>query len=218
MTWSWSKLFLISTFLLLAWIQSALAQEDETRFKAAALSGSVTVFHDERDETVRMKVGDHSDDGDNISTGAKSEAWLRLPGKGYIYLGPRTKVHISRLRAGDKGLQVRLNLLTGELWCQLDKTPKYLFEISAKNLIVRCHGTLVEAVRQKDAVRVTAFDGSIVTVAHAKVKLAKTGEVVQYIHDQFRYKHRLKASDDDRLAQWKAQFTALQEKNLTKTH
>ena len=99
MIWSSTKLFLVAAFILWAWAGTAKAQEDETRFKVLALSGSVTVFHDERDETV-LRVGDHTDDGDNISTGAKSEVWLRLPGKGYVYLGPHTKVHISRLRAG----------------------------------------------------------------------------------------------------------------------
>ncbi len=196
--------------VLTAPLRAAALEEDETRFRVVALSGSVTAYHDERDETVRVKVKDQVDDGDNVSTGAKSDILLRLPGKGYVYLGPHTAIHISRLRAGDKGLQVRLNLLTGTLWCRMDQAPRYPFEISAKSLIARCHGTLVKAERQKDAVRVTAFDGPIVMVAHAKVKMAKTGEVMQYIQDQFRYKHRLKASDNERLIQWQAHFIEMQ--------
>jgi ferric-dicitrate binding protein FerR (iron transport regulator) len=142
---------------------------------------------------------------------------LRLPGKGYVYLGAHTKVHISRLRIGDKGLQIRLNLLTGDLWCQLDQNPKYLFEVSAKGLIARCHGTLFETFRQKDAVRVTVYEGPVVTVAHAKVKIAKSGEVVQYIQDRFRYKHRVKTSDEERLTQWKAHEAVLQGEKSVKT-
>lgn len=189
---------------LAAFLWAAPVEEDDTRFCAMALSGSVTVYHDELDETVRMKVKDYADDGDNLFTSAKSNVLLRLPGKGYVYLGPHTNVHISRLRATDKGLQVRLNLLTGTLWCQLDQAPRYPFEISAKSLIVRCHGTLVQVERQSDAVRITTFDGPAVTVSHARVKLAKSGEVMQYIKGQFRYKHRLKASDEEHLTQWQA--------------
>jgi hypothetical protein len=212
--------FLWVTFFLLVYtpvLKAAPAEEEETRFKAVALSGSVTVYHDERDETVRMRKGDKTDDGDNVFTGAKSEVLLRLPGKGLVHLGPHTQLHISRLRNGDKGLQVRLNLLAGDLWCQLDENPKYLFEVSAKGLIARCHGTLFETIRQKDAVRITVYEGPVVTVAHAIVKIAKSGEVVQYIQDRFRYKHRVKTSDEEHLAQWKAHLAALQGEKPVKT-
>jgi ferric-dicitrate binding protein FerR (iron transport regulator) len=118
------------------------------------------------------------------------------------------------LSSGDKNLQVRLNLLTGDLWCQLDQAPENMaFEVSMQSLICRCHGTLFEALRQKDALRLNAYDGPIVTVSRGEVKMAKTGEVTQYIQDKFRYKHRLKNSDDDHLNQWKTHLADI----LTKT-
>jgi ferric-dicitrate binding protein FerR (iron transport regulator) len=150
------------------------------------------------------------DDGDNIFTGAKGQTLLRLAGKAYIYLGPHTKIHITRLRLGDKGLQARLNLITGDLWCQLDQAPKNMtLEVSMKGLTCRCHGTLFEAIRQKNSVRINAFDGPVVTVSHGQVKMAKTGEVTQYIQDKFRYKHRLKDSDNSRLADWKTRLAGI---------
>jgi hypothetical protein len=205
---------------LILWVKpflcyAAVTEEDDSRFHVLWTSGPVTAYHDERDETAPLRMGQSVDDGDNISTGTKSEAFLSLPGKATVYLGPHTKIHISRLRSGDKNLQVRLNLLTGDLWCQLEQVPQnMIFEASMQGLICRCHGTLFEALRQKDAVRITAFEGSVVTVAHAQVKMAKTGEVTQYIQDKFRYKHRLKISDETRLEQWKAHLADI----LAKTH
>jgi len=179
-------------------------EEDDSRLTVWWVSGPVTAYHDERDETARLRIAESVDDGDNVLTGAKGEALLRLPGKAYIFLGPHTKIHISRLRSEDKNLQVRLNLLTGDLWCQLDQAPQNMtFEISMQSLICRCHGTLFEAIRQKNAVRLNAFNGPVVTVSRGQVKIAKTGEVTQYIQDKFSYKHRLKNSDDDLLDQWK---------------
>jgi len=205
---------------LVLWVKpflglAAVTEEDDSRFKVLFASGSVMAYHDERDETTKLRTAERVDDGDNISTGSKSEVLLRLPGKAYVYLGPHTKIHISRLRLGDKGLQVRLNLLAGDLWCQLDHAPKNMvFETSMQNLICRCHGTLFEAIRQKDAVRINAFEGSVVTVSHAQVKMAKAGEVTQYILNKFRYKHRLKNSDENRLEQWKSHLADI----LLKTH
>ncbi|HXL74169.1 MAG TPA: FecR domain-containing protein [bacterium] len=179
--------------------------EDDSRLTVWWIGGPVTAYHDERDETARLRIAESVDEGDNVLTGAKSEALLRLPGKACIFLGPHTKIHISRLRSGDKNLQIRLNLLTGDLWCQLDRSPQNMtFEVSMQSLICRCHGTLFEAIRQKDAVRLNAYNGPVVTVSRGEVKMAKTGEITQYIQDKFSYKHRLKNSDDDHLAQWKA--------------
>jgi len=203
-------LFLVFSVLSTYGWAASPTEEDDSRFKAVALSGAVTVYRDERDETARFRVGDTTDEGDNVSTGAQSEVLLRLSGKAYVHLGSHTKVHISRLRNGDKGPQVRLNLLTGHLWCQLDQAPRALFEVSAKSLIVRCHGTLFEVLRQKDAVRVMAYEGAVVTVSHGQTKIAKEGELVQYANDQFRYKHHLQGSDEDRLTQWKARLLKLQ--------
>ena len=184
---------------------AAPAEEDDSRLTVWWISGPVTAYHDERDETARLRIAEGVDDGDNILTGSKGEALLRLPGKAYIFLGPHTKIHISRLRSEDKNLQIRLNLLSGDLWCQLDQSPQNMtFEVSMQSLICRCHGTLFEAIRQKNAVRLNAFNGPVVTVSHGEVKIAKTGEITQYIQDKFSYKHRLKSSDNDRLAQWKA--------------
>jgi len=205
--------FIVLGLVLSLWlnpsgISAAPLEEDDSRLAAWWISGPVTAYHDERDETGRLRLSESVDDGDNISTGAKGEALLRLPGKAYVYLAPHTKIHISRLRSGDKGLQVRLNLITGDLWCQLDQVPKNMtFEASMRSLICRCHGTLFEAIRQKNAVRINAFDGPVVTVSHGQVKIAKTGEVTQYIQDKFRYKHRLKSSDSGRLEQWKTHLT-----------
>jgi len=191
----------IKPFLCLA----ATPEGDENRFQVLWAGGPVTAYHDERDETAPLRIFDWVDDGDNISTGAKSQALLRLPNKAYIYLGSHTKIHISRLRSGDKGLQIRLNLLTGTLWCQLDEAPRGMtFEASMRSLVCRCHGTLFEAVRQKNAVRINAYNGPVVTVSHGQVKIAKTGEITQYIDGKFAYKHRLQSSDDDRLDWWKA--------------
>jgi hypothetical protein len=216
------KLFgqVMSIFMLLAcWAGvspawPAALDEDDGRLTVWWISGPVTAYHYERDETNRLRVADKVDEGDNVLTGSKGEALLRLPGKAYVYLGPHTKIHISRFRSGDKNLQVRLNLLTGDLWCQLDQVSQNLtFEVSIQSLICRCHGTLFEALRQKDALRLNAYDGPIVTVSHGEVKMAKTGEITQYIQDKFRYKHRLKNSDMDRLNQWKAHLADI----LTKT-
>jgi hypothetical protein len=209
-------ILLLAFFLIFSGTTQVIwAQEDDNRFKTLWAGGSVMAYHDERDETAALRAPQSVDDGDNISTGAKSEVLLRLPGKAYVYLGPHTKIHISRLRSGDKGLQVRLNLLAGDLWCQLDHAPKNMvFETSMQSLICRCHGTLFEAIRQKDAVRISAFEGSVVTVSHAQVKMAKAGEVTQYIQNKFRYKHRLKSSDENRLEQWKSHLADI----LLKTH
>jgi hypothetical protein len=65
-------------------------------------------------------------------------------------------------------------------------------------------------LRQKDAVRVMADEGAVVTVSHGRSKIAKEGELVQYANDEFRYKHHLQGSDEDRLAQWKAHLSKLQ--------
>jgi hypothetical protein len=213
---SWKIIFLLTLFVLgVGSVSLIWAQEDESRFKTLFVSGSVNAYHDERDETNKLKTAESVDDGDNVSTGAKSEVLLKLPGKAYIYLGPHTKIHISRLRSGDKGLQVRLNLLSGDIWCQLDQEPKNMvFEVSMQNLICRCHGTLFEAIRQKNALRINAFEGSVVTTSHGQVKMAKTGEVTQYVQDKFRYKHRLKAVDEARLEKWKTHLEDI----LTKTH
>jgi len=192
-------------------------EEDDSRLTVCWVSGPVTAYHDERDETARLRIAEHVDDGDNILTGSKGEALFRLPGKAYVFLGPHTKIHISRLRTGDKYLQVRLNLLNGDLWCQLDQSPQnMIFEVSMQSLIFRCHGTLFETIRQKDAVRLNAFNGPVVTVSHGEVKIAKTGEVTQYIQDKFSYKHRLKDSDHDRLDHWKAHLVDILAKTLIK--
>jgi hypothetical protein len=212
----WKITFLSVFFLFgVGCVSLIWAQEDESRFKTLFVNGSVNAYHDERDETSKLKTGESVDDGDNVSTGAKSEIFLKLPGKAYVYLGPHTKIHISRLRSGDKGLQVRLNLLSGDLWCQLEKEPKNMvFEVSSQDLICRCHGTLFEATRLKNAMRIDSFEGSVVTVSRGQVKIAKAGEVTQYIQNKFRYKHRLKASDESRLEKWKTHLEDI----LTKTH
>ncbi|GEM_PF-1305706 len=197
--------FVLMLFLKPSGCGAAPMDEDDSRLTVWWISGPVTAYHYERDETTRLRVADKVDEGDNVLTGSKGEALLRLPGKAYVYLEPHTKIHISRFRAGDKNLQVRLNLLTGDLWCQLDQVSQNLtFEVSIQSLICRCHGTLFEALRQKDALRLNAYDGPLVTVSHGEVKMAKTGEITQYIQDKFRYKHRLKNSDNDHLNQWKA--------------
>ncbi len=189
-----------------------VAQEEDTRFRVVKIQGSASAYHDENDETSRLKVGDRVDDGDKITTGVKSKMILRLPGRGYVVLGPNTKVNVSRLRIGEKGLQVRLNLLTGDLWCQLDHAPKYAFEVSMQSLICRCHVTMIEAVRQKDDARIIAFEGPVVTTSGAQVKIAKTGEILQYIHEKFRYKHRLKKSDEVRRDQMKKELGVISQK------
>lgn len=213
--------WLMGLFLLLFFKSSgswaAPIEEDDSRLTVCWVSGPVTAYHDERDETVRLRIAEKVDDGDNVLTGAKGEALLRLPGKAYVFLGPRTKIHVSRLRSSDKNLQVRLNLLTGDLWCQLDQAPQAMvFEVSMQSLICRCHGTLFEAIRQKNAVRLNAFNGPVVTVSHGQVKIAKTGEVTQYTQDKFRYKHRLKNADNDRLNQWKAHLAEILAKTPVK--
>jgi ferric-dicitrate binding protein FerR (iron transport regulator) len=197
---------------------SIWGQEEDTRLRVVKIQGSASAYHDESDETSRLKAGDKIDDGDKITTGAKSRIVLRLPGRAYVVLGPNTKINVSRLRIGEKGLQVRLNLLTGDLWCQLDKPPDYAFEVSMQNLICRCHGVLLEAVRQKDDARIIAFEGSVVATSGAQVKIAKTGEILQYIHEKFRYKHRLKKSDEIRRDQWKKDLGEISLSLSSKTH
>jgi len=201
-------LFLVLFLGLVKPLWATPAEEDDSRLNVWWTSGPATAYHDERDETNRLRVSESVDEGDNISTGAKGQALLRLAGKAYVYLGPHTKIHISRLRPGEKNLQVRINLITGDIWCQLDQTPhNMIFETSMRSLICRCHGTLFEVIRQKNAARINAYDGPVVTVSHSQVKMAKTGEVTQYIQDKFRYKHRLKDSDTSRLEDWKTHLT-----------
>src|SRR6185369_17768040 len=95
-------------FLIPPFTQATLLSEDEdARFQVMDSKGKVKVYRDETESTTRLHQGQYVDDGDKIVTGPKSEVYLRLGGQGVVFLGPNTKLNITRLHWFDsKGLQV----------------------------------------------------------------------------------------------------------------
>jgi ferric-dicitrate binding protein FerR (iron transport regulator) len=194
-------------------------QEEEHRFRAVEAKGMVTAYHDENDETSRLYQSQTVDDGDKVTTGPDSDAVLRLEGKAYLYLAPRTKIRITRLRVGDKGLQCEINLVTGRMFCQLDPIPTWPFTVSAGSVLCRAHGTLFEFLRKEEAFKIVAYEGAVVADFHGQTKMAKANEVIQLDHGKFRYRnHHLKMDEQGDLQAWQDLLSKLEEKTPLPSH
>jgi ferric-dicitrate binding protein FerR (iron transport regulator) len=179
------------------------AQDEEASFKAVDIRGEVTIYRDETGETARFHATQSAEEGDRLSTGPGSDVVLRLKDRAYVYLPPNTRVRLTRLHMGEKGLQCRINLLSGRLTAQFDRTPDWDFEVSTDNLRCRAHGTLLEVFRQKQTVYLTSFEGAVVaTNTKGQVQMAKSKQVVKFEAGKFRYRHYLRNDQEERLAQW----------------
>ncbi|SRR5579871_2029154 len=180
------------------------SQEDLT-FRAVKVKGNVTAYHNENDETARLYTNQTVDDGDKITTASDSEVVLRLKQKTYLYLAPRTKIIIHKLRQGDKGLECQVNLVTGRMLGQLEDLPQSAFEVTAGNLLFREHGTLFEISRNVDELTAVSYTGAMVVNFHGKTKMAKDNEVLKLDHGKFRNKtHHLTADQQGHLQAWQA--------------
>lgn len=187
------------------------AQDEDLRFQALDIRGKVMVYRDETDETVRLHKGQKVDDGDRLTTESGSEAVLRLKGRVYLHLAPHTQVRITRLRVGDRGLQVRLNLLKGRLLCQADQTPTWALEVSCAKLVCRGHGTLFEVSRQKNDVQMVCFQGNVVgSSPKGHAEMAKARQVVRFSSGRFQYRRYLRIREEGDLQEWKDHLRALQ--------
>jgi ferric-dicitrate binding protein FerR (iron transport regulator) len=209
-------LFVISAFQFFC-ASPALAQEDDTRFLAVEVKGKVMIYRNQQDETGRFRTGQKCDDGDSIQTSSKSEVVLQLKNHGYVYLAPNTKVHISKLRRGDKGLQIRINLVKGRMLCQFEKAQTPPFEMSAGKLLCRAHGNLFEFIRKKEVVQVICFEGSIVASARGRVEMIKGQQLVKFDNGKFRYRIASLRSDvEGHLQAWKDRLKELQQNKPAK--
>src|SRR5580658_7947726 len=194
-------------------------QEEEHRFRAVEAKGMVTAYHDENDETSRLYQSQTLDDGDKVVTGPDSDVVLRLKGKAYLYLAPRTKIQMTRLRAGDRGPQCEINLVTGRIFCQLDQIPAWSFVVSAGSVLCRAHGTLFEFLRKEEALKIVSYEGAVVADFHGQTKMAKANEVIQLDHGKFRYRnHHLKMDEQDDLQAWQDLLSKVEEKTTTPGH
>lgn len=183
---------------------SSWSQEDSA-FHALRVKGEVTAYHNENDETARLYTNQTVDDGDKVTTAGDSEAVLRIKDKIYLYLASHTKIHITRLRQGDKGLECQINLVTGRMLCQLDQAPPGAFEVSAGSVLFREHGTLFEVSRREDELTVVSLEGAVVASFHGKTKMAKDNEVLKLDHGKFRNKtHHLQRDEQDDVNAWQA--------------
>jgi ferric-dicitrate binding protein FerR (iron transport regulator) len=193
------------------------AQEDDTRFQAVDVKGKVLIYRDQQDETGHLRTGQKCDDGDSIQTSSKSDAVLQLKNRGYVYLAPNTKVHISKLRRGDKGLQIRINLAKGRMLCQFEKALTPPFEMPAGKLLCRAHSNLFEFIRKKEMVQAVCFEGSIVASAGGKVVMVKSGQLVKFDNGRFRYRiSSLRSDVEGHLQAWKDRLKELQPKKPAK--
>ena len=192
----------LALFLVLALPGFSWSQED-TAFRAVKVKGNVTAYHNENDETARLYTNQTVDDGDKVTTASDSEVVLRIKEKAYLYLAPRTKIIIHRLRQGDKGLECQVNLVTGRMLCQLEETPQGAFEVTAGSVLFREHGTLFEILRNGDQLTAVSFNGAMVANFHGKTKMAKDTEVLQLDHGKFRNKtHHLTKDQQNHLQSW----------------
>ena len=192
-----------ATFLFLITVHPLRAQEEDLRFQALELQGKVSIYRDEDDATSRFHKSQKADDGDQISTGPDSEAVLYLKNRCYLYLSPNTKITISRLRLGDKGVQVHLNLAWGRILGQIGPKPPASFEVTAGSLLCRVHGTLFEITRKKDEVQATSFEGAVVLNSHGHVELAKSRQVVKFDGGRFRFRiSHLPMEQEGHLEEW----------------
>ncbi len=211
-----------ATFLaleLVLWPGITLAQDEDSRFRVVEAKGMVTAYHDENDETSRLYQSQTLDDGDKVVTGPDSDAVLRLKGKSYLYLAPRTKIRVTRLRSGDKGFQCEINLVTGRMLCQLDPTHTWSFSVSAGSVLCHAHGTLFEFSRKEEAFKIISYEGAVVADFHGQTKMAKANEVIQLDHGKFRYRnHHLRIDEQGDLQAWQDLLSKLEEKTPAPQH
>jgi hypothetical protein len=197
-------------FFLLIPAAQIRAQEEELLFQAVDLKGFVQAYRDETEETRRLHLKGTLDDGDRVTT-QEGDAVLRMPGRAYLYLAPHTQVHITRLRMGERGPQIRLNLLKGRMVCQLDEIPQWAFEVSAGSLICRAHGTLFEVSRKKEDVQVVCFEGNVVASSLGHSQMAKANQVVRFGAGKFRYRRYLRIGEETELSDWHSRLKGIQE-------
>lgn len=187
------------------------AQED-VAFRAVRVKGDVTAYHNENDETARLYTSQSVDDGDKVTTASDSEVVLRIKDKAYVYLAPRTKIIVRKLRQGDKGLECQVNLVTGRILCQLDQAPS-AFEVTAGNVLFREHGILFEISRMVDELTAVSFQGAMVANFHGKTKMAKDNEVLKLDHGKFRNKtHHLTSDQQNHLRAWEDLLAQMNQK------
>lgn len=199
-------------FLLigLSGLGPASAQEDDLAFRALKVKGNVMAYHNENDETSRLYTSQSVGDGDKVILGRDCEAVLRMKGKAYLYLAPRTKVNFQRIRQGDKGWQCRVNLVTGRMVCQLDQPTGGSFEVSAGSVLFREHGTLFQVSRREEELTAVSFQGAIVVEFHGKAKIAKDNEVLKLDHGKFRnLTHHLTGDEQGDLEAWRGLYAEL---------
>ncbi len=191
-----------------------MAQEGDLQYQVVDVRGRADIYRDETDETSRLHKGQKVNDEDSITTETKSEVVLRLKGKAYLHISQNTKVHITRLQWSEgKGVQCKIHLNKGRVLIQMDKAANPSFEVLAGKILCRGHGKIFEVYKKKDEVRVTAFEGSVVTNSHGHVEMAKTHQVMKYDSAKFRYKHYLKAEDEGRLEEWTNHLGDIREKH-----
>lgn len=177
--------------------------QEDMAFRAVKVKGNVTAYHNENDETARLYTNQTVDDGDKVTTASDSEVVLRLKQKTYLYLAPRTKIILRKLRQGDKGLECQINLVTGRMLGQLDDLPQDAFEVTAGSLLFREHGTLFEISRNADELTAVSYTGAMVVNFHGKTKMAKDNEVLKMDHGKFRNKtHHLTGDQQGHLRAW----------------
>ena len=87
-----------SLILVLVGFSNLRADDSDPRLRVLDCVGQVTAFRDETDETTRLRIDQHVDDGDSITTGPKSEVVLRLKNRVYLHLAQNSRLSISRLR------------------------------------------------------------------------------------------------------------------------
>lgn len=179
--------------------------QEDVAFRAVKVKGNATAYHNENDETARLYTNQTVDDGDKVTTASNGEVVLRIKDKAFLYLAPRTKIILRRLRQGDKGLECQVNLVTGRMLCQLEETPQGAFEVTAGSVLFREHGTLFEISRKVDDLTAVSFNGAMVANFHGKTKMAKDNEVLQLDHGKFRNKtHHLTKDQQGHLQAWQA--------------
>lgn len=182
----------------------AQADDSDPVLRALDCVGQVSAYRDETDETSRLRIDQHVDDGDRITTGPKSEAVLRLKNRVYLHLAANTRLSISRLRYEEgRGLTFRVTLLAGKLVAQMDQTPNYPFEIYAEDVLCRAHGSLVEVVNLGDKVKVYSHLGAFVTNCKGHTAIAKKGQVVVYEKGKFKDKSSISLKDEVDMTEWR---------------
>jgi ferric-dicitrate binding protein FerR (iron transport regulator) len=194
----------ITAILAFPFVSSVRADDADPRLRVLDCVGQVSAYRDETEESARLRIDQHVDDGDRIITGPKSEAILRLKNRLYLHLAPNTRLSISRLRFDEsKGLTFRVTLLEGKMVAQMDQIPNYPFEIYAGDVLCRAHGTLVEVVKRGDQVRIYSHQGAFVVSSRGHTEIAKKGQVVSCTAGKFKDKSSISIEDEADLTEWR---------------